>query len=285
VKALAAEAQETGVDEPDFLAVALLGGMREGAAPDAHHPTQIELAELLPLGPLSGLYDAVLSPPRFVYPIDPPPPFDPDIPIRIGRRAALADVGAAYEKMGFLRRASDLYVAAIYTSTFPTRARPPRDDASLWVKVGDLEKTQGHDALAFRAYLRAAYLDGGVQGEAAEGLAGVLASSPGERPQPPTGTWTAKGARAIAEAYAKVNLHPLAMAVLKEAGEQLGEDFEPDLARLREAWGKRLDVVIASRGRDCYVLRHQISKVEDWSQITIPWPSDTFWKPWDEGAD
>jgi hypothetical protein len=281
-----AKAQLDGtLGQPD-----LLPFLKTGSADrEASRRVDDELGRLLPLSLWGSSRDHNRSP-AYGF-IDPTPPRIPRPFVVLSNsdqeavsamkpgqhdlQSVLAAIGELYEKAGFTTDALNTYLEAVYALTLPD---DPRMVGQLWLKIGGIEKNRGNARLALRAYLRAVYVWNEYAEQAKQGAMGALKGDlPPDKPtQAPK--LRKDVAVPIAALYAKLNLHPMGLAVLIRCEKDTGADLAGEKTRVLDEWKKVLSRLPWEEGEDYYVLGQKASEVKDWATMSIPRPMDTFWK-------
>jgi tetratricopeptide (TPR) repeat protein len=261
---------EKGTDKPDFLLLELrfVGGDRQTL--EDRITIWNELGRIVPLSLWGNGRDARMRP-AFAKP-NPPVPSVPDT---YDIQGILAEIARSYEEQDLIKDALNVYLEALYGG--PLSGYEERR-GGLWLKVAEIERTRGNKKLAVGAYLRAVRTWYELADTVKEGIKQTLAET--EPPKTTDGKpiLTKDTAIEIAALYLKLNLHPLALAVLKECEGDTGAELTAETQMTRTEWEQILGRITQVRGADCYVLGHKVSEVQDWSSIQILRPTDTFWK-------
>jgi len=273
---IAREAIRRGIDAPDFYTLEIwMVGEGGGEKAEARSKIWNEHGRIVPIS-LHGQNRDLSYAPRVL--ID---PYPPSVPVLGGVGFtivdSLAEIGELYEEIGFQREAINSYVEALYSSLVGTDEERGR----LWLKIAELEAQQGQMRLAIRAYLRSAHTDKQHVEAAIGGIQRALSEAPGEERVATEPRWKRETVVRIAELYRKLNLHPLALAVLARAEGEAGQDLSKEKEATLEEWQAIVERHVQVYGAECHLLGHRVSDVGDWSRVHVLRPSDTFWKPED----
>lgn len=267
-EAIIADGIKKNIDIPDLmiLEINLIGDSREGS--ESRIKVWDELGRILPLSIYGRDRDNRYGEPR----IKSNPPL-PKIP-KTSRPESIEKIGKIFEGMGFLRQAIDSYLESIYMGGLDEINK-----GKLWLKVGNLEYLMAEKKLAVRAYIRALYTSPQLDVPVAEGLMKCFALKDDFKKETIIMTPDAKKIVEIAELYRELNIHPLAMKLFADVKDIIDADFSKEKEQLNSEWGKLLEKMIYVVGPNCHIYGQDISKVQDWSKVKIPRPSDTFWQP------
>ena len=259
-----------GTDKPDFLLLELrfVGGDRQTL--EDRITIWNELGRIVPLSLWGNGRDARMRP-AFAKP-NPPVP---SVPETYDIQGILAEIARSYEEQDLIRDALNVYLETLYGGPLSGNQE---QRGELWLKVAEIERRQGNKELAVRAYLRAVGTWYKLAENAKEGIEQTLTETEPPKTTDARPILKEDTAIEIATLYRKLNLHPLALAVLKECERDTGADLTTEKQATRAEWEQILDKITQVRGPDCYVLGHKVSEVQDWSSIRILRPTDTFWK-------
>jgi len=203
------------------------------------------------------------------------PPSIPAGPFQ--EHVAVAD---RYAAMRMHREAATLYVEALYSRFPASRVIDPYGQnntslsaaaAPLWLKAADMEYRAGNVA-AMADYLAKAVVFGDEEAKDA-GLKllhrlrdqGVPAK---EEPKPDAATL-----KAIAESYAKMNMHPRAIDITRRHAALLGPDAKKLEEKYAKEWLDRVALYCAPCvGKKAMLFGQEVYPVENRLKLTIPYP-------------
>jgi len=210
-------------------------------------------------------------------------PSIPGIPYSLNMKSQFEgffQIGELFESMGFYRKAIDSYVEA-YDRSCKKNYNTEIDRCDLWMKIGELESREGQKVLAYRAFLKAAYLDPDkkIIDKAADYIADLMDDKAPPKHDIPTPIYDKDKVLKIAEIYRQMNLHPLGLALLRETEKATGVSFKEKEETMRAEWQKIMDSYSESYGPNCMILGNYRNDIKDWADAPILRPSDTFWKP------
>ena len=279
------EGIEAQIDTPELLELRRwVAFARKGFDVDPQEFSQyrVDCGQLLPLTRWGRSHSARLtregldpSRPSRVHMVDPPAP---DIPFP--ETYYMAPIAELMEEMGVWREASDVWIETAYNVLTPDDWY--REGAKFWLRVARIEQSLGESALAVRAYLRVAHYDHSLREEAETGLRACLAEKPLKGDVAPL-KLDARKLERIADLYCKQNMHPVAMQLLRRAGEQIDVDFTDRIEAISAEWRKVLNARVQRGvyGPDAvyYSYGQTIAKDIDWLAVRFARPSDSFWKP------
>ncbi|MCX7048736.1 MAG: hypothetical protein NTX50_25025, partial [Candidatus Sumerlaeota bacterium] len=270
---------KAGADDPEFLfeayGIFCIGDSMFKQVAKAYLDKE---AIISPLSPAARRRDSVLS--------DEITNFDPGrLPPRIGKNPTFFEesksVSNLYFEMGLLRPCIDVLVEASYHSPDDNTYS---DRSQLWQKVAELETEDRQTSLAIRAWLKSVFNDRTTSeialGKVRDLLDGdAYKNAPTLRPI----KWNIASVITISNFYRKSNLHPFAMNLIRQAQETLHDNMlEKEMKIAKEEWDQIVKQYIQTYGRRTgtyYFFGISAKDVKDWSQVHIPRPSDTFWKP------
>jgi tetratricopeptide (TPR) repeat protein len=277
---------DRGLGKPDLLAFLLMAS----SSVEERNRVWDEQGKLLPLSHFGHSRDGTLSSGQKM--VNPGPPQVPKMDVYISATnervvpaitpgnqdlpGVLAAIGELYEKAGFAEDALNTYLEASYATGILSG---PRLMGRLWLKIADVEKNRGDKKLALRAYFKAADTWHDYAAQAKEGAVAALGESlPPEKPTTAEPKLKKDTALTIAALYEAMNLHPMSLAVLVRCEKDTGEDLSTEKARILDEWKQIVEKVAFAMMGDCCILGQKVSEVKDWSRISIPRPTDTFWK-------
>ena len=189
----------------------------------------------------------------------------------------MARIAETYSRAGLEREAIDSLVESIYAEP---QIGSDTDFSARWIRVARAEVARGETLLALRAYLNAAQNAGKETPEVVQGLQEALSGAEPEKlKNTARPTLSLEDARAIAQLYRKINLHPLALALLSRDDVKPDSPVPKERAVIADEWQEIITYHREVRAPDCVVLGQKVDDVADWSKVVVRHPSDTFWKP------
>jgi hypothetical protein len=198
------------------------------------------------------------------------------------RREKLIEIASSFAEMGMLPEADGAYREAIYGGFGPPWAAEPRPETwlspetmDLWLSLGEVQRVQGRMDAAAGAAARALVFGAAKQRDAAAAMLDRLEQGDRSAAASLPAELRLDGERLlhVARLYAGMNLHPRAIALLRQHRAALSATAERLEGDLVEQWRQLLRQHCAGVAGPCVVFGRDVRGMERPEALSIPEPA------------
>jgi len=203
------------------------------------------------------------------------------IPGTTSKKDELLGIGTRYAQMGMWSHAAGVYKEALYAGIFPCFSFSITSEEESWASVASaaywvqvaMAEWQLRDAGDASNHIAKAFVFGGTRERqrAREFIKSIAHREPPENPPRPKGEKLLE----IADIYAKMEMHPRAIELLRDHSDLLGDTGRKLLTSLEDKWVSLVQKYCDEQDEGgCTLFGQRVEQKTDILSISIAYPSD-----------